>query len=107
MEPDDSIRRTFYDRFERILNKTSHPNRSELIQVFDWLDSEGRNARSFDALNTIDELRREAESFFCQFKNLREEAEEKSKKVNKTLKERDEKLREEETNFELSTKGIK
>ena len=105
MEGNDSIRIAFNERFERIFNK--HPSRFEFYQVFNWLESEGKNAKSFEAINTLDELRRESESYFCQFNNLREDAEEKSRNVNTTLKKTCEKLREKKTSLELSTRGIK
>jgi lysine/ornithine N-monooxygenase len=105
MEGNDSIRTTFNERFERIFNK--HPSRFEFCQVFNWLESEAKNARNSEAINTVDELRRESESYFCRFRNLREDAEERSKKVNKIPKETSEKLREKETSFEVTTKGIK
>jgi len=105
METDDSIRNTFNERFDKIFNK--RPKRFELFQVFKWLESEGENAKNFEAVDTVDKLRRESESFFCQFKNLKKDAEDKSKKVNKILKKTCEKLRETKTGFELSTKGIK
>jgi hypothetical protein len=105
MEGNDSIRRTFNERFERIFNK--RPNKFEPRQVFNWLDSEGTNPKSYEAINTLDELRRESESYFCQFKNLRDDAEKWSNKVNNTLKKAYDKLREKKTSFEVSTKGIK
>jgi hypothetical protein len=100
MQGNDSIRSTFNERFERIFNK--HPSRFELHKVFNWLEIEGKNAKSFEAINSLDELRRESESYFCQFNNLKKDAEEKSKDVNKTLKKTYEELREKKTSLELS-----
>jgi hypothetical protein len=107
MQADDSISRTFYDRFHKIFNNKYEPEKSQLSQIFNWLENEGKYAKSSDAIDTLDELRRDSESFFCEFKHLKRDAEEKSKKVNKTLKKRFEELRETETELEISTKGVK
>jgi hypothetical protein len=105
MESDDSITSTFNERFRRILNR--HPRPYELFQVFNWLESEGKNAKSFDAIYTLDRLRRASESHFCQYGNLREKTQEKSERVNRTLKKAMEKLREKKTTLEVSARGIK
>ena len=88
----DSIERAFWEKYERIFEKTN-PRWGEVYLIFKWLKDESKYAKFFEDIENLDELRRVVEAHFSQFKTLRKKVEKESRNVNRELKKRYEELR--------------
>lgn len=87
-----AIERTFRAKFQETFER-DHPNLVDVTKVFNWLKNEASNARYFEHLEKLDDLRREAEIHFSKFEHLKKKVNRTSQKVNEEIKKRDERLR--------------
>lgn len=88
----DKIKQTFFEKFDGLFRETN-PQWKEVFGIFQWLGHEASCARRFEHLAVIDDLRRDTESHFSRFKDMRRKVEKSSQKVNEAIKKRDEHLR--------------
>ncbi len=103
---DKTIENTFHERFKGTFAKPN-PSPSEIHDVFDWVEDEGKYARSLEVIETLDKLRLEAEMHFCKFDDLKKKARNESEDASKALKKSDKGLRTTETETEITTKGVR
>lgn len=83
----------FHKNFEKIFNK-KNPEKKDVEEVFGWLKSHGRNARTFLNTEICEKLTLETETHFMQFPNLKKNVSSESEKTLEEITRRHDKLRE-------------
>jgi len=89
----DLVSVAFGKNFEKAFEK-KNPENEDVEDVFGWLRSHGKNARTFLDIETYEKLAFEAETHFMKFPNLRKKVSSESSKTLEEIKGRYDNLRE-------------
>lgn len=89
----DPISAAFKKNFEKVFEK-KNPENKDVEDVFGWLRSHGKNARTFLDTDSYEKLTLETETHFMKFPNLKKKVSSESSKTLEEITSRYDKLRE-------------